>query len=82
MTANARAIVVPVVSDFAAHLLVMLARKLFGFLRAPICTDQRLDMIGGAVQCDLQEVVLVLRRRHARDGADFRVADFAALHGR
>ncbi len=46
-----------------------------GPLDAPVAPDQALDMGGRAVLGDHEQILLVLRRRHARHGADLGEAD-------
>ena len=55
-----------------------------GLLRAlcpPMEPDELLHMLGGAVQSDVEEVVLVLGRRDAGQGPDLGVAELALRQG-
>src|SRR5687768_10994136 len=76
-----RAVVVMTKADAAALLLSLLARQLLGFLAAAIRTHEPLDVRGGAVLGNGQQVVLVVGIADARDLAGLGVAELAAGHG-
>ncbi len=70
------------IGESSLRVLARLARKLLDFLHATELPHQRLDVMRGAVQCDVEQHVLVGRRRHARERAHLRIAQLAAAHGR